>query len=67
MAGNGVGFVEDGAVAIDGRAIIATGPRAEIEANDRVRKVIDASGKLVLPGLIDAHTHSAAVLGRRWA
>jgi 5-methylthioadenosine/S-adenosylhomocysteine deaminase len=64
MAGDGVGFVEDGAVAIDGRRIVAVGPRAAIEANDRARRTIDATNRLVMPGLIDAHVHSAATLAR---
>jgi 5-methylthioadenosine/S-adenosylhomocysteine deaminase len=67
MAGEGVGFVADGAVAIDGRRIVAVGPRAEVEANDRARETIDATGRLVMPGLVDAHTHSASVLARGWA
>ena len=67
MAGDGVGFIEDGALAIEGRRIVAVGPRAEVEGNDRAREVIDATGKLVMPGLVDAHIHSAAVMARGWA
>src|SRR3954451_22070743 len=67
MAGGQVGFVEDGALAIDGRKIVAVGPRAEIESQDSARRTIDASGKLVMPGLLDAHMHSAATAGRGWA
>jgi 5-methylthioadenosine/S-adenosylhomocysteine deaminase len=64
MAGEGVGFVEDGAVAIDGRRIVAAGPRKELASELNPRRVIDASGCLVMPGLIDAHIHSAATLAR---
>lgn len=64
MSGEGVGFVENGAVGIVGRKIVAVGPRAEVEANDTVHETIDAQGGIVMPGLIDAHTHSAATLGR---
>lgn len=67
MAGEGVGFVEAGAVAIDGRTIVAVGPRSDVEANDRPRCVIDARGHLVMPGLVDAHMHSAATVARGWA
>jgi 5-methylthioadenosine/S-adenosylhomocysteine deaminase len=63
MAGDGAGFVEHGAIAIDGRAIAAVGPAAEFRAVD-ARRLIDASDCLILPGLIDAHIHSAATLGR---
>lgn len=64
MRGEGVGFVEDGAVAIDGRTIVAAGPRNKVESNDRARQTIDASGGIVMPGLIDVHLHSAAVIAR---
>ncbi len=52
--------IEDGAVAVSGDKITAVGPTAEVldkaEPDDRTR-VVDASGKVVLPGLIDPHTH----------
>lgn len=63
MTGDGVGFVEHGAIAIDGRSIVAVGPANELSAAP-ARQVIDASNCLVMPGLIDAHIHSAATLGR---
>ncbi|MCI0548636.1 MAG: hypothetical protein L0027_15295 [Candidatus Rokubacteria bacterium] len=59
-----MGFVEDGAVAIRGRKIVAVGPRVEVEAGGPAHETIDATDRLVMPGLIDAHMHSAAVLGR---
>lgn len=67
MQGDGVGFVEDGTVAIEGGKIVAVGSRPEIEAAGQARETIDATNRLVMPGLVDAHTHSAAVLGRGWA
>jgi 5-methylthioadenosine/S-adenosylhomocysteine deaminase len=67
LAGDSAGFIEDGAVAIEGRKIVAVGQRAEIEAVDTPRHVIDATDKLIMPGLIDAHMHSAATAGRGWA
>ena len=68
MAGEGVGFVEDGAVAIEGGKIVAVGPRAEVEAAvGQAGTRIDATDRLVMPGLVDAHTHSSAVLARGWA
>src|SRR5437773_12041764 len=46
------------AVAVIGDRIVAVGSRAEIEAwRGAQTKVIDASGKLVLPGFNDAHVH----------
>jgi 5-methylthioadenosine/S-adenosylhomocysteine deaminase len=67
MAGGNVGFIENGAVAINGRKILAVGPRAEIERVDEARQIVDATDKLVMPGLVDAHLHSAATAGRGWA
>lgn len=67
MQGDGAGFIEDGAIAIEGRQIVAVGPREEVERHGKAATTIDATGKLLMPGLIDAHTHSPAVLGRGWA
>jgi predicted amidohydrolase YtcJ len=46
------------AVAIRGEKIVAVGDDAEIEKlRGPVTKVIDARGKLVLPGFVDCHIH----------
>ncbi len=55
---------DPGAVAVDGGAIVGLGPREEIEEAYRGREQIDASGKLVMPGLINAHTHAPMTLFR---
>ena len=47
-------------VAIDGETIAEIGKDISPEGFD---KVVDASGKLVLPGAIDAHTHLAMPFG----
>jgi 5-methylthioadenosine/S-adenosylhomocysteine deaminase len=57
-------ILEDGAVAVRGDAILAVGPRAEIEGNYDGAQRIDARGKLVLPGLINGHTHVPMTLLR---
>ncbi|HHY45875.1 MAG TPA: amidohydrolase [Firmicutes bacterium] len=49
----------DGAVATRGDVILAVGPAREIEARVAPRRRIDGSGKLVIPGLINAHSHMA--------
>ena len=46
-----------GAVAVDGRRIAALGPEREIAGAWRGRRVIDAGGAPVHPGLIDGHYH----------
>lgn len=56
--------LEDGAIAVRGDAILAVGARAEIEGRFDGAQRIDARGKLVLPGLINGHTHVPMTLLR---
>jgi 5-methylthioadenosine/S-adenosylhomocysteine deaminase len=56
--------VERGAVAIADGRILEVGPAAEVEARHPGAERIDARGGIVLPGLINAHTHAAMVLFR---
>lgn len=57
-------ILEDGAIAARGDAILAVGPRDEIEGKYDGAQRIDARGKLVLPGLINGHTHVPMTLLR---
>jgi len=50
-------IIEDGAVAIKGENIAAVGKSSEIGGEYSAHERIDASAKVVTPGLIDAHTH----------
>lgn len=54
--------IEDGQVGVRGDTIVQAGPRAGegVEAET----VIDAKGGLILPGLINGHTHAAMSLFR---
>ncbi len=54
----------DGAVVVKGDAIVAVGPRSELEARYAAAQTIDAKGKLVLPGFINGHTHVPMTLFR---
>ncbi|MFB3140885.1 MAG: amidohydrolase family protein, partial [Candidatus Acidiferrales bacterium] len=54
----------DGAVAIQKDRIVAVGPRRAIERRYRSRRVLDARDHLVLPGLVNAHSHVAMTLFR---
>ncbi|MFH0517095.1 amidohydrolase [Streptomyces sp. M41] len=56
--------VRDGAVAVDEGEIVAVGAAAELCARFRARESVDAVGCLVLPGLVNAHTHLAMTLLR---
>ena len=53
-----------GAIAVRDGAIIAVGPRDGIAAEHDAARVIDASDSLIIPGLIDAHTHMPMTLFR---
>jgi 5-methylthioadenosine/S-adenosylhomocysteine deaminase len=56
--------IENGAVAVRGERIVAVGPAAEVGKSFRARRRIRAEGKLILPGLINTHTHAAMSLYR---
>ena len=56
--------VTNGALAIDGATIVAVGPASEIDARYLARERIDATGQIVMPGLINTHTHAPMVLFR---
>jgi 5-methylthioadenosine/S-adenosylhomocysteine deaminase len=53
-----------GAVAIDGRDIVAVDTPDEIQRRFAAAETIDATGQVVLPGLINTHTHAPMVLYR---
>jgi 5-methylthioadenosine/S-adenosylhomocysteine deaminase len=55
---------EDGAVAIWEERIIEVGPADLLAAKYAATRTIDASGKVVLPGLINTHGHAAMTLFR---
>ena len=55
---------DDGAVVVKGDAIVAVGPRAEIEAKYESGQTVDARNTLVLPGFINGHTHVPMTLFR---
>lgn len=56
--------IEDGAIAVSGGRIVAVGTRAEIEKSYTARETIDARGRIVIPGLINGHTHVPMTLFR---
>ena len=51
-------IIEDGAVAIKNGNIVDVGLTKEIDLKYNSDKTINASSKIVMPGLINAHTHS---------
>lgn len=62
--------ISDGAIAIAGDRIAAVGPTVDLAASFQAGEVIDLSGDVVFPGLIDVHTHlfqtATKGLGEAW-
>lgn len=58
--------IPDGGIAVQGADILAVGPASEIGLRYRaeVSRVVDATGRLIMPGLINLHTHGADSLFR---
>ena len=52
-----VGIIPNGAIAISGGEIVAVGTTADLRARFSAAETMDASGKVVCPGFVDAHTH----------
>ncbi|MGQ9600480.1 MAG: putative aminohydrolase SsnA [Anaerolineae bacterium] len=57
----------DSALAIHGEQIIDLGPSANLEARYPEAERLDAAGRLVMPGLICAHTHFYGAFARGMA
>ncbi|MEM1550279.1 MAG: amidohydrolase [Candidatus Methanomethylicia archaeon] len=65
MKGNGIGFIEDGAVAIEDGKIIAVGKTFDVESKiGGAEERVDAHGMVIMPGLVNAHVHSYMTIAR---
>jgi 5-methylthioadenosine/S-adenosylhomocysteine deaminase len=60
--------IEDGVIAVNGDSIAFVGTSAELQTQSMkgrtAKETIDAKGKLIIPGLINGHTHIPMVLLR---
>lgn len=56
--------IEDGGVAVKAGRIVALGSRADVSRRYIARQTINAAGRLIIPGLINGHTHVPMVLFR---
>ena len=52
-----LGIIRDGGMLIRDGKIDSVGSSAEIEKKSRGAEIVDAGGRVVLPGFVDAHTH----------
>ncbi len=58
-AAGDLGLVEDGAVYVEGERIVDVGPTPDVVArHPRAAVQLDATGKTVVPGFVDGHTHA---------
>jgi len=55
-------ILTNAAVAIDGGAIAGVGPRDELEQRYAGAERVDCGGRVLMPGLVDSHTH--AIFGK---
>jgi len=55
---------EPGAVAVSGDSILAVGAEAEVRKACPAAQVVDCGGKVLMPGLVNAHTHVPMTLMR---
>lgn len=60
-------FYEDGAIVIENDRILALGPTPDILAQYKAAEMINGSGKLIMPGLINTHTHVPMTIFRGYA
>lgn len=51
------GIIENGAIAIDKGKIVTIGETSTLLNDYQSENVIDATGKSIIPGLVDCHTH----------
>src|SRR5438067_12940345 len=50
-------LLTDAAIVLDGNRVAWLGPTCAVPPSPTNAEVIDATGKVALPGLIDSHTH----------
>jgi imidazolonepropionase-like amidohydrolase len=70
MAADDGGVIENGVIIVEGNRIAAIGPSGSVDVPGGATTV-DASGKTIIPGLIDGHAHVAQGVGlipqQNWA
>ncbi|HET7376375.1 MAG TPA: imidazolonepropionase [Anaerolineae bacterium] len=52
-----LGSIDDGAIAINGTAIVDVGPASDLLLRHQGKQTIDANHQVVMPGFVDPHTH----------
>ena len=57
-------YLSDGGVVIDGTRIVEVGKTTDLKNNYPQAEFIDARGGVIMPGLVNAHTHIYSALAR---
>ncbi len=57
-------YIEDGALIIEGRHVVAVGQREQLQAMGPFERVIGSPDHFVMPGFINGHFHSGGAMGR---
>ena len=52
-----LGIIENGAVAVKDGLVVLVGPTSEVRGQVTAAEELNASGKVVMPGFVDPHTH----------
>ncbi len=60
-------LIPDGAVVVQGDSIVAVGPAATIRTAHPAEEMVDVGGRVIMPGLINAHTHAYSAYARGMA
>lgn len=53
-----IGSILNGALAVDNGIIVAVGPTDQLTSTYKADTVVDVTGKALIPGLVDCHTHT---------
>ena len=51
-------LIDDGAVAVMGDRIVAVGRREEVERSHEAVRTLDATDRVIMPGLVDCYAHA---------
>ncbi len=57
-------IIEDGAIAIKDGEVLEVGTSVEVKKHYLPKRTLSAAGKVIIPGLINTHTHAAMTLFR---
>ncbi len=64
MSGDGVGYVRNGAIAVENGRIKAVGATSDLKQSVVAKETIDARNMCIMPGLIDGHMHASYAVVR---